>query len=340
MITVIVPVYNSEKTVKRCVESIMGQSEQELEILLINDGSTDKSQKICESLAEQDKRIRLINKKNAGVSAARNTGILYARGEYLQFVDSDDYIELDMCKTLLESIEQHKADISICGFHHWYDGADVVKVPEFINSKVLDKGGFAERFLELYQHGFLNMPWNKLYRKDLVSDYFEEDLSLGEDLLFNLSYLESVTSIGVVKEPLYHYIQERGVESLSSQKREDKLEIAQHICKVTEEFYHETLGKQGQEEKIYARMVAEFLCDIAESVFQKQFSRNQFKELTKKCFENQYLSKINHGIYDLPLDLKVLNFFFVRNQSGMLWLLCQMRKVLIKLRYGVNRSKV
>lgn len=340
MITVIVPVYNSEKTIRKCVESIMGQSEQELEILLINDGSTDKSQKICESLAEQDKRIRLINKKNAGVSAARNTGILYARGEYLQFVDSDDYIEPNMCKTLLEALETQKGDISICGFHHWYDGLDVVKVPDFINSGVLDKGGFAERFLELYLQGFLNMPWNKLYRKDLVSEYFEEDLSLGEDLLFNLSYLRNVTTIAVVKEPLYHYSQERGMESLSSQKREDKLEIAQHICKVTEEFYHEVLGKQGQEEKIYARMVAEFLCDIAESVFQKEFSRKEFKELTKKCFDNQYLRKINHGICDLPLDLKVLNFFFVRNQWGILWLLCQMRKAMIQVRYGANRSKV
>lgn len=331
MITVIVPVYNSEKTIKKCVESILGQSEADLEVLLINDGSSDKSQNICEEFARQDKRVRVINKKNAGVSAARNTGILYAKGEYLQFVDSDDYVDTDMCKTLLEALKDTKADMSLCGFHHWYSGRDIVKLPDFIHSSMLDKGGFSERFLELYEHGFLNMPWNKLYRKDLISDYFEEDLSLGEDLLFNLAYLENADTIAIVKKPLYHYLQERGSESLSSQKREDKLEIAQYICKVTERFYHEVLGKQGQEEIIYSRMVAEFLCDMAESVFVKDFTKQEFKELVHKCRENKYLCKINHGIYNLPLDLKVLNFFFVRNQVGMLWLLCKMRKAVVKV---------
>lgn len=331
MITVIVPVYNSEKTIGKCVKSILKQSETDLEVLLINDGSTDKSQKICESLAEQDKRIRVINKKNAGVSAARNTGILYARGEYLQFVDSDDFIDMDMCRSLLSAMEEGRADMSLCGFHHWFGGKDVIKLPGFVNSSLLDKGGFAQCFLELYQYGFLNMPWNKLYRKELISDYFEEDLSLGEDLLFNLAYLENAKTIAIVQKPLYHYRQERGSISLSSQKREDKLEIAQHICKVTEKFYHEVLKMEGNEKFIYSRMVSEFLCDMAESVFVKDFTKQDFKELVRKCRENKYLTKINHKIFNLPLDLKVLNFFFIRNRVEMLWLLCNMRKAVIKV---------
>lgn len=329
MISIIVPIYNSEKGLERCIRSILGQSEQDFEVLLINDGSTDDSSQICQSYESKDSRVHVINKKNEGVSAARNTGILYAKGEYIQFVDSDDYLEPDMCESLLTAVKQNRADMAVCGFHHIYGDRIVEKVPQ--TAEILNKEAFAKEFLQLYQQGFLNMPWNKLYKKDLISDYFEEDLSLGEDLLFNLSYLENAENIAVVSKPLYSYIQERGKATLSSKKREDKLEIAECICKTTENFYHNVLQQKGSEEIIYSRMVSEFLCDIAESVFEKDMTRAAFNEMVDRYKGHKYLNKINENDMELPTDLAILNQFFKKNNKIMLWLLCHMRKLAVKV---------
>ena len=114
LITVIVPVYNVKDYLQQCVESICGQTYQNLEILLVDDGSTDGSGKICDELAKKDTRIKVIHKPNGGLSDARNAGLDVATGDYIGYVDSDDYIEPDMFEILLTNIEEHQADISCC----------------------------------------------------------------------------------------------------------------------------------------------------------------------------------------------------------------------------------
>ena len=199
MISVIVPVYNRKETLERCVQSLRGQTYSDLEIILVDDGSTDGSGALCNALAREDVRIRVIHKENGGVSSARNAGMEAAKGEYLMFTDSDDYAEAQMAEKLLEGIGGD--DIAICGFHHHYQGRDIVRIP-----RVPGQSG-EENFLSLYGQGFMNMPWNKLYRRALAGR-FDESLSLGEDLLFNLDYLRRTDGISVVKEALCHYIQD------------------------------------------------------------------------------------------------------------------------------------
>lgn len=329
MISVIVPVYNCEEKLNRCVESVLNQSYKELEVILVNDGSTDGSLKICNQYGQTDFRIKVVDKENAGVSAARNTGIEYAQGEYIQFVDSDDFIEKDMCKTLVKAMEESAADMVLSGFCHRYLNEDIIKVPGQEIGGMLNSKDFAECFLELYHQGFLNMPWNKLYKRDLVNEKFPENLSLGEDLLFNLKYLEKAEKIAVVKEPLYYYIQERGNTNLSAKKRENKLEIAEYISRETEKFYHEKLHQQGREEIIYSRMVSEVLCDIAESVYEEGITKSKFANMVERYYSNRYLKEINNNISNLPVDLKILNVFFRKKRIRSLWWLCHMRKVVI-----------
>ena len=127
MISVIVPVYNRKETLERCVQSLRGQTYPDLEIILVDDGSTDGSGALCNALAREDVRIRVIHKENGGVSSARNAGIEMAKGEYLMFTDSDDYAEAQMAEKLLEGIGED--DIAICGFHHHYQGRDIVRIP-------------------------------------------------------------------------------------------------------------------------------------------------------------------------------------------------------------------
>ena len=183
MISVIVPVYKSEKTLRPCVQTLREQTVTELEILLVDDGSPDGCPRICDELAAEDGRIRVIHKENGGVSSARNAGIEAAEGEYLFFCDSDDWVEPDLLEKLLKAIEG--TDIAICGFHHHYLGRDVVKRPSAENASG------EENFLTLYSQGYLNMPWNKLFKRALAGR-FDESLSLGEDLLFNLAYLRHI----------------------------------------------------------------------------------------------------------------------------------------------------
>lgn len=227
MVSIIVPVYKSKDTLKRCVESLLAQTVEDTEMILVDDGSPDGSGELCDKLAEEDSRIRVIHKENGGVSSARNVGIEAAKGDYLLFADSDDYVEQDMVEKLLGGIGND--DIAICGFHHHYQGRDIVRIPE-----VPGQSG-EENFLALYGEGFLNMPWNKLYKRELTGR-FDESLSLGEDLLFNLDYLRRADGIAIVKAPLCHYIQDETGASLSSQKREDRLMLAKHIWRETNEF--------------------------------------------------------------------------------------------------------
>ena len=127
MISVIVPVYNAEKYLKKCLDSLVNQSYKDLEIILVNDGSQDGSEKICKDYEEKDSRIILINKNNGGPSSARNLGIEKANGEYLSFIDSDDYLALDFYEKLEKSITKNNADIAFCKYVLCY-GEKIIKV--------------------------------------------------------------------------------------------------------------------------------------------------------------------------------------------------------------------
>lgn len=332
MISVIVPVYNCEENLKRCIQSILHQSEKDLEVILVDDGSTDASPEICDKYAKENEKIQVIHQENSGVSKARNTGIKAAKGEYIQFVDSDDYLEPEMCKTMREIIQREQSDFVIAGFHHWYLGKDVIKCPREQLTSPMEIKAFGNPFLELYEQGFLNMPWNKLYKKEKIKEYFPENLSLGEDLLFNLNYLKELKAtetISLVSKPLYHYIQERGKANLSSQKRENKLHIARRICQSTEEFYHNTLHRSGKEEVIYSRMISELLCDLTEAVYDQNITYQTFRQMAVQYTNDTYTKEKNKNITNLPVDLKVLNVFFKKRRIRTLWYLCQLRKLLM-----------
>lgn len=334
MISIIVPVYNCEENLERCVKSILNQSEKDIELILVDDGSTDTSPQICDKFAKENSNVKVIHQENGGVSKARNAGIEAAQGEYLQFVDSDDYLDSKMCKTMKEIIEKDQSELVITGFHHWYIGKDVIKCPSEKLTSPTEMKTFGTAFLELYEQGFLNMPWNKLYKKEKIKEHFPENLSLGEDLLFNLNYLKQLKTsetISFATAPLYNYIQERGKTNLSAQKRQNKLQIAQQICQTTEDFYHKTLNMSGKEEIIYSRMISEFLCDLAESVYDKNITYQTFHQIATQYTSDPYTKKVNQNLTNLPPDLKLLNLFFKKEKIRTLWYLCHLRKLLLSL---------
>mgnify|MGYP003101851272 FL=1 len=220
MFSIVIPVYNAKTSLERCVDSWLCQTRKDLEIILVDDGSSDGSKELCDELAKNHSGtcLRVIHQANSGVSAARNAGIRAAEGEFLLFTDSDDYVEPDYLEKMAALQENSDADLVLCGYHHLYDGADIVKVPG--ETHVSTMAEFQQEFLELYKKSDLNMPWNKLYRKALVG-VFDTSLSLGEDLLFNLEYLSKCRRVAVLGEPLCWYVQDMGKTTLSSEKRQN-----------------------------------------------------------------------------------------------------------------------
>lgn len=207
-VSIVIPVYNAEKYLNDCVDSILRQTFDDLDIILIDDGSSDKSPKICDAYAEKDKRIQVIHKKNAGVSEARNTGIKEAKGNYICFVDSDDFLEADAIETMVKMKEKNNVDMVVCSNKEICNNNVTNNnfSPDEIGVFCIDE--FVVNALKNNNHYLLNNPWNKIFDLDTIKKNnltFNSQFNLGEDFMFNLDYLMKVKKVLVIEEPLYNY---------------------------------------------------------------------------------------------------------------------------------------
>lgn len=201
LVSIIVPVYNSQRTIERCLTSILEQTYRNLEIIVVDDGSTDNSVQIINKY-KVDGRIHLVSKKNGGVSSARNTGLSIAKGDFIQFVDSDDYLSSNMTERLVTLITTNNCDLVICGYKY-INGNRELHLPKqlYYGTDVIKNA-----FLRLWETTYINIPWNKLYRRALCKDIsFPLEVTLGEDLIFNIQYLKKCQRVFVSDELLYNY---------------------------------------------------------------------------------------------------------------------------------------
>ena len=198
-ISIIIPVYNSEKYLRGCLDSIIDQSYRDFELILIDDGSTDGSCAICDDYAKRDERIKVIHKENAGASAARNCGIRHALGEYISFVDSDDWLSREMYSVMINEMQKDDYDVVICGFVMHLDGSEA-EYPAC--SAVCSARDFAKNTLD---GGFLNgCLWNKLYKRDVITG-FDNSMHLCKDLKFNFDVSKNAKKCRYIPDMLYHY---------------------------------------------------------------------------------------------------------------------------------------
>ena len=236
LVSVIVPIYNAQNNIVRCVESIRRQTYENLEILLLNDGSKDVSYPVCEMLSKADARIVLIDKENSGVSATRNLGMRMARGKYLQFVDADDTLEPFATELLVQRAEDNSADLVIAAYNRIvpYKPKKEAKLDPLLPNK---KKQLTERLAKFQTFGFLPMGfmtkeefacglmqepasfyygvmWNKLYRADLVRAHTDvrcsEEMTWSEDLYFNLTYIRYAERFFALTAPIYNYYDNPG----------------------------------------------------------------------------------------------------------------------------------
>ncbi len=335
MISIVVPVYKSEKTLGGCLESLMAQTYEDIEVICVIDGSPDSCGDICDAYAEKDSRIKVIKRENGGVSSARNRGIDEANGDYIMFVDSDDTVEQTYCEKMWNAHVETGADLVLCGFHHWYVGRDVQKVPS--NPGVYQTETYAEAFLKLYQEGFLNMPWNKLFKKELAGR-FDTSLSLGEDLLFNMNYLKKCTKVAVIPDALIHYIQEEKGNTLSTKKRDDKLEIASKVCAGVQSYYGKLSGSKELHPVIAGKFVMEFLDECESLPFDKKTPKAEKLQVIRRLANHKEFMNANRIAEVTVLDYKVLQWCFAHGMWHLIYPICVLRKgVVVVARWIWNR---
>jgi glycosyltransferase involved in cell wall biosynthesis len=231
-ITIIVPIYKAEKYLNRCVNSILSQTFKDFELILVDDGSPDNCPMICDEYSVNDKRVMVIHKQNSGVSSARNCGIEVASGEYLMFIDSDDYIDSDMIEVMLNTTRV-KTDYIIAGLSmETYKNGNIVRCDLYkMQNKEYNVRTLFEALESDYPLICISGPCCKIFKRKIIEENnirFCEDMTLGEDTYFNLEYLEHCDSIIALSKEFYHYTREND-DSLFTKYNEQSFEIHEKV---------------------------------------------------------------------------------------------------------------
>ncbi len=278
MISVIVPVYNVEKYLERCVKSIAAQTYKDLEILLIDDGSTDKSGEMCDAFQQTDSRIKAFHKQNGGLSDARNYGIEHSAGEFISFVDSDDYIDEKMLETLHRLITENDADLAVCSAMDVFEGKEVTQVKE-IKEFNLNK---VESYKYMLRGDGIPSACNKLYKRQTVGDVRFPVGKLYEDGFFTPQILKKVEKTAVTSKPMYYYF--RRADSITTKPfRKGDLDVIEAYDKCV---------KQVKELCPEALPYAEFRYRNAYfNVLDKMLMRDDCKEIPEYKQVVKYLKK-------------------------------------------------
>lgn len=221
LISVVVPVFNAEKFLDRSITSVISQSYKNWELLLIDDGSKDNSRKICEGYAANDDRIKVLIKENSGPAAARNFGVQNSKGDFIFFLDADDFIEINSLKVLVEEFQKNDTDLVMGNFSKLVlDGRLVKQTVSFHpgqtpfngNKKILtpaETANFVRHFLKFPSNHLVSYCWARLYKSSIIKEYkitANSDMNLFEDFVFNLEYLKHVRNMVFVNESIYTYV--------------------------------------------------------------------------------------------------------------------------------------
>lgn len=233
LISIIVPIYNVEDYLCRCIDSIINQTYKNLEIILVDDESPDRCGVICDEYAQKDNRIKVIHQKNKGLSGARNTGIESANGRYIAFVDSDDYIASDMYEILYSDIEKYNAGISICNrYYEFEDGRRVERYKQTRETKVYSG---KEAIIEMNNYSSFDMSaWDKLYRRELFDEIRFPEGKLSEDFFIMYKLLDKAQIVTFNPKHLYIYVQRNNSISRNKKINWDFIEASKeqmdYIC--------------------------------------------------------------------------------------------------------------
>ena len=292
-VSVIVPIYNVEKYLSTCIDSIQNQSLQDIEIILVNDGSPDNSGVIADEYAKHDKRIKVIHKINGGLSSARNAGIQIAQGEYLSFIDSDDWIEKEMMEKMYLEAKKHNSDVVISGMVVEYPKEDRKVIDNIEETEKAINTELGEFFWKLHKYKLSNYACNKIYKRSVISSnnlLFIDDAMPAEDLFFNLSFFKKATSALVLDEAFYHYMR-RDEHSILSSYQKDLIKVETQRRKAYKEFFEHFKMEVDEYSAYLNGLTVGAATGIVQNLYKKDASFNR-KERTSIIRENVFDNNI------------------------------------------------
>ena len=263
-VSIIVPVYNAEACLRRCVESVLNQEYADFELLLADDGSRDGSGRICGEYAAADSRVRVFHKENSGVSDSRNLCLDQARGRYLQFLDADDWITANATKLLVQAMEEHLCDLVISDFYRVV-GERVSPKGDIDEAQVLSREEYASHMMENPANYYYGVLWNKLYRREIVERHhlrMDPAISWCEDFMFNLEYIRRAETFFALQVPVYYYVKTKGSLCTQGISISKTIQMKLTVFEYYNQFYKTVLDEEEYEKqrlKIYR-----FLIDAAE----------------------------------------------------------------------------
>ena len=251
-VSLIVPVYNGEKSIERCAGSILNQDYPELELILVDDGSRDRSWEIIQAIAAADHIVKAIHQENGGVSSARNRALAEASGAYVQFADVDDWLPMDATKMLVREIEAQSAELVVGDFYRVVDG-NVSEKGSIEMGGALTLQQYANAMMLSPADLYYGVLWNKLYRRDIIEQYsirMDENISYSEDMIFNLEYLLHVKSVAILKAPVYYYQYTKGSLVDQSLNLSSTIKMKKSVIGYYNEFFRKTFDTPSYQERL------------------------------------------------------------------------------------------
>lgn len=301
LVSVIVPVYNAENYLGYCLNSIVSQTYQQIEIILINDGSTDNSLAICQNYALVDDRISIITVENNGVSNARNVGLDAAKGEYIQFIDSDDVIKSNMIEQTVQMMEAYQKDVVVSSFEMITLGqndADMNKISFSCNIMggecVLTREKFFKKMaFILWRTSLLECSWNKLFRRSIIQENnirFPKELTLGEDFCFNMDYFQYVNG-AVFTNKVYYYYMQVNKGALTRKYRADLFDNQMYLIQRFHKLLKNNIKISHEEKKELAEYTVAKMMQALYSLTDEKCNLSEYekKEEIAKIINNDYV---------------------------------------------------
>ena len=300
-VSIIVPIYNAEKSVARCIDSILSQEYTDFELILCDDGSTDKSGQIIDEYREKDERIRVLHKENTGVSDTRNQGIAVAKGKYIQFLDADDWITVDATKLLVRTMKEGGCDLVISDFYRVI-GDRISHKGDIDADGILTQEEFAEYMMVNPADFYYGVLWNKLYKREIIEKYhlkMDESVSWCEDFLFNLEYLLHTKRIAALQVPIYYYMKTEGSLATQGINLSKTIKMKISVFEYYNDFYKHVYEEEDYEKRRLG--VYRFLIDTATD----GFVMPQIFKKTKKLGEERISS---YTYENLPVNVFTLHY--------------------------------
>lgn len=327
LISVIVPIYNAEAYLSRCIDSILGQKYKNIELILVDDGSTDSSAKVCDEYATKDARVKVYHQRNSGVSAARNNGIDKSKGDYIAFVDADDYLDRNFAGEILKQATKNNADYVCCGYKRVYndheevingDGSRQTMSPDELPIDLLNvQNG----------HGFAHM---KLIKKSAIGDArFDEKIKVGEDALFNIVLCKNINKAVIYNKPLYNYV----FNSNSVVRKYDKKYPDKYLQSM--KFMRQYILKNYRDyddviQNLY-NYIAYHVLLICVNYCYHPLNENKYASLKKVCSIDLFRESIAKSKYDnMSISRKIALFCLKHKLYLMMSVICRVRQYQFK----------